>query len=124
MKNYSRQREVILETLRENAVHPTAEELFALVREKIPNISLATVYRNLKELSKDGTTLSIPGGLKEHFDGTTVKHAHFLCERCEKVRDVMLSDQTIADITNQCGGDFILIYKGVCPACQNQQEKN
>ena len=42
--NYSRQREIILETLKENVVHPTAEYLYGILQEKAPNISLATLY--------------------------------------------------------------------------------
>ena len=124
MKNYSKQREVILETLRENPVHPTAEELYAMVREKLPNISLATVYRNLKDLSNGGATISIPGGVKEHFDGTTQKHAHFLCEKCGKVSDVMLTEEMIGSISSKSDGDFVLIYKGVCSDCKNQEKNN
>lgn len=45
--NYSRQREIILNTLKENVVHPTAEYLYGVLHEKEPNISLATLYRNL-----------------------------------------------------------------------------
>ena len=45
---YSRQRELILETVMENPVHPTADTVYAMVREQEPNISLGTVYRNLR----------------------------------------------------------------------------
>ena len=51
--NYSRQREVILETLKENVVHPTAEYLYSILKEKEPNISLATLYRNLNQLAEN-----------------------------------------------------------------------
>lgn len=52
--NYSRQREIILETLKENVVHPTAEYLYGILQEKAPNISLATLYRNLNQLAENG----------------------------------------------------------------------
>ena len=52
--NYSRQREIILETLTENVVHPTAEYLHEKVKEKDPKISLATLYRNLNKLAENG----------------------------------------------------------------------
>ena len=54
MKNYSRQREAILEVLRSTDTHPTASWIYERVREKIPNISLGTVYRNLTVLSENG----------------------------------------------------------------------
>ena len=50
MNNYSRQREIILETLKEVNIHPTAEELYKLVNRKYPKISKSTVYRNINIL--------------------------------------------------------------------------
>ena len=52
--NYSKQREIILNTLKENVVHPTAEYLYAKIQEKDPKISLATLYRNLNQLTENG----------------------------------------------------------------------
>ena len=52
--NYSRQREVILNTLKSNVVHPTAEYLYSVLKETEPNISLATLYRNLNQLAENG----------------------------------------------------------------------
>jgi len=51
---YSRQREHILNTLKENAIHPTADEVYALARRDMPMLSLATVYRNLNLLAENG----------------------------------------------------------------------
>jgi len=51
---YSRQRELIFETVIQNPVHPTADDIYSLVRTKLPNVSLGTVYRNLNLLSEQG----------------------------------------------------------------------
>ena len=51
MKNYSKQRDDLLSILKNSKSHPTAEELYEKVKEKIPNVSRGTVYRNLKDLS-------------------------------------------------------------------------
>jgi len=56
---YSRQREIILNTLRTNPVHPTADELHEMVKGQDPNISIATVYRNLNQLAAAGKVLKI-----------------------------------------------------------------
>ena len=53
--NYSKQRELILNTLKENVVHPTAEYLYEILKENNPNLSLGTVYRNLNQLAENGT---------------------------------------------------------------------
>lgn len=48
----TRQRAVILEELRKTATHPTADELYSIVRRRLPRISLGTVYRNLDFLGR------------------------------------------------------------------------
>lgn len=71
MKNYSRQREAILQVLRSTDTHPSASAVYNEVRKLIPNISLGTVYRNLAALAEDGSVLSLSvGDGYEHFDGT------------------------------------------------------
>ena len=87
--NYSKQRETILKVLRENMNHPTADRLYELVRRELPDISLATVYRNLNRLAAAGTIRSIrdlDGSV--HFDHNVEKHYHFICTKCNKVYDV------------------------------------
>ena len=52
---YSRQRELVLNALRETqGHHPTADMLYTRIREQCPNLSLATVYRNLNQLVEAG----------------------------------------------------------------------
>ena len=51
----TKQRQVILEELKKTASHPTADEVFLMVRQRLPRISLGTVYRNLELLSENGT---------------------------------------------------------------------
>ena len=75
--NYSRQREIILETLKKNVVHPTAEYLYGILQEKAPNISLATLYRNLNQLAENGIIKKIDGlEAPSHFDHNTHEHFH------------------------------------------------
>ena len=50
----TKQRQLILEAVRATNSHPTADELFQMIRRKLPTISLATVYRNLNFLSDIG----------------------------------------------------------------------
>ena len=70
----SYQREVILEYLKTRTDHPTADKVYAAVRETIPNISLGTVYRNLSQLSDNGMILRITCDTKEyHFDATPIR---------------------------------------------------
>ena len=76
---YSKQRDSILKTLQENVVHPTADFIYAKAKEENPNISLATVYRNLNQLAENGDIKKISGlDNMTHFDHNTHKHFHFI----------------------------------------------
>ena len=95
--NYSRQREVILDTLKSNVVHPTAEYLYAVLKEKEPNISLATLYRNLNQLADNGVIKKIDGlETSSHFDHNIHEHYHMICDKCRRVLDV--SSEVAPDI--------------------------
>ena len=85
---YSRQRELILKTLKENCIHPTAEQLYELIRREEPTVSLATVYRNLNLLAENGMVKKIEGlDGTAHFDHQTFDHYHFICTKCNRVID-------------------------------------
>ena len=73
-QRYSRQREAILENLKNRYDHPTAMELYLSVREDIPNLSLGTLYRNLALLRDSGKIISLTLGGEEHFDANTNQH--------------------------------------------------
>jgi len=83
------QRRAILDVLRKVTSHPTANELFARVRRRMPRISLATVYRNLDLMARRGVILCLPDGAgPRRFDGDTRAHAHIRCVDCGRVDDV------------------------------------
>ena len=87
--NFSRQRELVLSTLKENVVHPTAEYLYEILKDKNPKISLATLYRNLNQLAQAGIIKKIDGlETSAHFDHNTHNHYHFICDKCKKVFDI------------------------------------
>ena len=83
---YSRQREMILNEMKDRYDHPTADTLYADLREKEPNLSLATVYRNLNQLADLGTIrrMHTTDG-KTRFDGTLAPHEHMHCVQCGRV---------------------------------------
>ncbi|MEE0775453.1 MAG: transcriptional repressor [Bacillota bacterium] len=92
---YSRQREIILNTVMENPVHPTADMVYSILREENPNISLGTVYRNLNYLAAEGIIrkVTMPEGC-DRFDGVTKPHYHMVCESCGTVVDCPLTVMT------------------------------
>ena len=86
---YSKQRELILKTLQENVIHPTADEIYNIARKEMPSLSLATVYRNLNQLAENNVIRkieSLDGSV--HFDHNLCNHYHFICTKCHKVYDV------------------------------------
>lgn len=121
---FSRQREVILQTLKENVVHPNADYIYQKVRQKLPNISLATVYRNLKQLSEQGVIRSIEGlDGSVHFDHNTGKHHHFICTRCKKIFDIDDSvtaglDAKIFEAYGASVETSDFTFKGLCKDCR------
>jgi Fur family transcriptional regulator, ferric uptake regulator len=85
----TRQRQLILETLRGLKTHPTADEVYHLVRRQMPSVSLGTVYRNLERLSSDGLVRKIHGeGGSRRFDGDLSPHHHTRCRRCGRLEDL------------------------------------
>ena len=85
----TRQRAVILEELRKLTSHPTADELFTLVRARLPRISLGTVYRNLDFLADTGQILRLEvSGYTKRYDANLMPHQHVRCTVCGRVADV------------------------------------
>ena len=85
----TRQRVLILQELRKSKSHPTANEIYMMVRDQLPNISLGTVYRNLEILSEMGYILKLEGcGSQRRYDGDTGNHYHIRCLRCGRVDDL------------------------------------
>jgi len=122
----TRQRRVILEELRKLTCHPTAEELHWLVRQKLPQISIATVYRNLEILSEQGMVWKMEvAGTQRRFDGSTANHYHIRCSVCGRMEDVHM--ELVADIekaAREASGYAVLSHRveftGICPDCAGQ----
>ena len=82
----TRQRAVILEIIRSDMCHHTADEIFRLAREKLPTISRATVYNNLKALEEEKIIRKISGdGAADRYDNAFEPHGHILCKKCGRV---------------------------------------
>lgn len=90
---YSKQRSVILDIVKSNPVHPTAEWVYKQAQKKIPSIGIATVYRNLNALSDSGLIEKIPGsdGV-DRFDADIAEHYHMQCECCGNLIDLRPRD--------------------------------
>ena len=84
----TKQKTAILEFLRSKRQHHSAIQIYDAVREKIPNISLGTVYRNLGALIESGEIISVETSDKcVFYDGFIADHAHFVCQGCKGIFD-------------------------------------
>ena len=85
----TKQRLIILDALRNTTTHPTAEEIYELVKLQNPNISLGTVYRTLGALEELGLLQKISCGESySRYDANVEKHYHAICLECDRVLDV------------------------------------
>ena len=125
----SRQRQVILDELRKLTSHPTADGLYEIVREKLPNVSLGTVYRNLELLARLGEIQKLEvGGRQARFDGNPTEHFHVQCVRCGRVDDIHASPlDLLGGGTNDSSGyrllGYTLQFHGICPDCDNSSSE-
>ncbi len=122
----SMQRQLILSELRGVDSHPTADQVYDLVRRKMPRISLGTVYRNLESLVEAGEIQKLElAGRQRRYDGNAQRHLHIRCECCGGVGDVCLEQtvgQEVLAASKAATGYRVTGYRlelsGVCPACQ------
>ena len=119
----TRQRKVILEELRKVRTHPSADEVYEMVRRRLPRISLGTVYRNLEILSESGDIQKLePGATLKRFDGNPAAHHHIRCIQCGCIVDADLDVEINIRNGYKHNTDFKIIghrleFIGICPAC-------
>tara|TARA_B100001113_G_scaffold73408_1_gene56969 strand:- start:1263 stop:1658 length:396 start_codon:yes stop_codon:yes gene_type:complete len=85
---YSQQKEVILNLIYSTESHPTVNWIYNNARTQIPNISLGTVYRNLKQLEKDKLIMTIFDGNIARYDSNMEQHDHLKCNICGDLIDI------------------------------------
>lgn len=123
--NYSKQRELILNYVKSVSIHPSAEEVYKNIKQKLPNISLGTVYRNLDFLASKGYINKIKiSDLTNIFDGNTNFHYHGICEKCGKVIDMKANyfkdlDIKMEQLVNMKILSHDIIFKVICSNCNN-----
>lgn len=125
-KNF-RKRNAILSCLRATDTHPGADWIWEQVKSEIPDISLATVYRNLALFKNQGVIASIGtvSGV-ERFDANTAPHVHFICTACGAVQDLheLSVPDSLGAAAEQCSGGHVcscnLSFTGICAECMKK----
>jgi Fur family ferric uptake transcriptional regulator len=121
------QRTIILAALKCCSHHPAADEIYLRVKERLPRISLATVYRNLELMSASGMISKLEyGSSQSRFDPNPVAHSHFRCLRCGSVADLpfVIEAPALSEAHPWVKSRKILTgrveYQGFCPDCRDQ----
>ena len=125
MKRYNRssRRDRILELMQASTSHPTAYDIYETMKREIREISLGTVYRNLKVLAERGEIRKLEClGDFDRFDARLHNHYHFYCERCQGVFDLEMNvDTTLEERVRLTDGHIPrthqLEFLGTCKQC-------
>jgi Fe2+ or Zn2+ uptake regulation protein len=129
MSRKSSQRDAILRIVKNTNSHPGADWIYEQVKKEIPNISMGTIYRNLRLLAntEEIKELIIPG-TPNRFDGSTSDHHHLVCEKCGRIFDLDESvDFNMEDMIFKKTGFKVKVqylkFIGLCAHCQKEQDK-
>ena len=133
--NYSRQRSLILDIVKNTRSHPTADWIYQQAKKELPTIGIATVYRNLNTLVEMGEVRRVSSGDgQDRFDGTVDEHIHMKCRCCGGLTDLEPETeekmnylkQAIFETFPEIDGGIELsavILKGICADCRDAEQK-
>lgn len=123
------QRRVVLSALLDRNDHPTVDQLFENVKERMPGVSRTTVYRTLETLVELGLARRTNHfEASARFDGNTDHHHHLVCRRCNRVEDV--DHPSLNKFAPPNLGipfevvDYSIYLEGLCVACQKSTPKS
>lgn len=126
-RRLTKQKELILNIVRNNYNHPTAEDVYLEAKKVKDDISRGTVYRNLHLLSEEGYIKEITslGNFSNRYDFRLNKHFHVVCDECGAIDDLE-TEVPVFDISNiQKKGYKInsceIIFRGICSKCKNKK---
>ncbi|MFA5536317.1 MAG: transcriptional repressor [Bacillota bacterium] len=122
----TKQKKVIMDLLEGTDIHPTADWVYEEARKILPDISLGTVYRNLRVLTETGIIQELNyGSTYSRYDGNPDPHYHFICKVCGRVLDVPIEiweslNEEVEDATGWIVEQHRLEFSGVCTVCKNK----
>lgn len=119
----TKQREVVLQVIRDAQEHLTANEVFVNAKQLLPSISFATVYNSLRYLKEAGHIAEIQfGNGASRFDRMTSRHDHAICTKCGKLVDIEMEHpqelvEMAAKFSNFEPESLEFTLRGRCPDC-------
>ena len=122
----TKQRELILNILKQSDRHLTADEIFFLAKLKMPSIAMATIYNNLNAMHEAGIINRLHiDGVADCFDKITEPHDHLLCDKCGKISDVHIPHLTEVlerELATEIE-DYELTIHYVCEECRRAPKR-
>ena len=126
-RGLTRQRQLVLEVVSREGIHPTAAEVYDQARKQMTGISFATVYNSLRYLKETGLVREITfGNGASRYDSETYRHDHAICSSCGTLVDFDLPG-TMALIRSAARASKFkpetvhLTLVGVCPDCRKEK---
>ena len=120
----TKQRATILEVIREEKCHYTAEQIFTKAKEKMPGISRATVYNNLHALERDRLIRRITAeDASDRYDSSFIPHGHLYCSECGEITDFDIPSFT-KTLERLAGGEidsYELKVRYICEECKHRE---
>jgi Fe2+ or Zn2+ uptake regulation protein len=128
-RRLTNQRRLLLKVLTESQAHLDAEGIYALAKERDPNISLATVYRTLNVFKETGIVqerILDREGQRRHYEIAGKAHYHFTCLGCGRVIEFEspMIEQASTELAKRLDLDIVhtrVYMDGYCPACQEKE---
>lgn len=120
----TKQRQAVLQVIREAEAHLTANEVFDSARRLLPGISFATVYNSLRYLKQEGLIGEVRFGTDaSRYDRTLTRHDHAICNDCGKLIDIDLpiSDDLLKKgerLSKFKAESIEVVLRGRCPDCR------
>ncbi|MDX8289061.1 peroxide-responsive transcriptional repressor PerR [Metabacillus indicus] len=121
------QRHAILEYLIQSMTHPTADDIYKSLESKFPNMSVATVYNNLRVFREVGLVKELTyGDASSRFDFVTTEHYHVICEKCGKIVDFHYPGlDEVEHLASHVTGFKVSHHRmeiyGVCGPCEKRE---
>ena len=122
---FTKQRQAVLEVVRGSTEHPDAAHVFDAVKRIVPSISLGTVYRSLEALVQAGQLIQVQQpGQATRYDARLEDHAHFMCEACGEVFDVLIELPDLTGLVSAKLEGFMVKearveFHGTCRRCKH-----
>ena len=124
---YSKKRQAIYDAMLQSLEHPDAEMVYQILKPKFLDLSLGTVYRNIKGMVESGDVICV-GHVdgKERYDAHVEPHAHLVCRGCGSVVDIELTEALAGSCSAMAQENGIemdlrsLHFAGLCKACKSE----